>query len=317
MTLTRSALAITFVGIVGLLGVRAESQQPRGRGAAPQPPPAEPMRIEKVKDGLYFIRGPWNTARNDDLLHEPGDVAIRVTPEGLIVVDDKFPQHTDDILAKIKSVSTLPIKYLINSHHHADHAGGDANFINLTEIIAHRNVRENMIRNKQAGAPRIVFADQMSVFLGGVEARAIHFGRGHTNGDSVIYFPDLRVVHTGDLVIDGMPFIDYANGGTALEWPRTLEKILALDFDTVIPGHGKLLARKDVQDNIVALDKMNAKMAELVRRGTAKAEATAALKDYLKEIGWDHTVSTATFLGQSLNAYYDEIARSVGTAGAR
>jgi glyoxylase-like metal-dependent hydrolase (beta-lactamase superfamily II) len=296
--------------VLGARGIPQQPQQAQGRSGQPAPP-VEPMWIEKVKDGLYFIRGPWNTARNDDLLHEPGDVAIRVTPEGLIVVDDKFPQHTQDILDRIKSVSPLPIKYLINSHHHADHAGGDANFIKLTDIIAHRNVRENMIRNKQAGEPPIVFDNEMSVFLGGFEARAIHFGRGHTNGDSVIYFPDLRVVHTGDLVIDGMPYIDYGNGGTALEWPRTLEKILTLDFDVVIPGHGKLLTRKDVQDNITALDKMNAKMTDLIKRGTPKAEATEALKAYLKEIGWDHTVSTGPFLGASLNPYYDEIAASL------
>jgi len=300
----RLAVAGVLLIAGALLAVRAVGQQPAA--------PVQPMRIEKVKDGLYFIRGPWNTARNDDLLHEPGDVAIRVTTEGLIVVDDKFPQHTQDILGLIKSVSPLPIKYLINSHHHADHAGGDANFISLTEIIAHRNVRENMLRNNQAGAPRVVFDDELSVFLGGVEARAIHFGRGHTNGDSVIYFPDLRVVHTGDLIIDGMPYIDYGNGGSGLEWPRTLEKILTLDFDVVIPGHGKLLTRKDVQDNITALDKMNAKMAELVKAGMPKAQATDALKAYLKEIGWDHTVSTATFVGQSLDKYYDEIAASVG-----
>src|SRR5262245_37130215 len=275
----RPAMALAFLATVALLGARALTQKPPAQGRGGQTPaaPVQPMRIEKVKEGLYFIRGPWNTARNDDLLHEPGDVAIRVTRDGLIVVDDKFPQHTDDILGLIKSVSALPIKYLINSHHHADHAGGDANFIKLTDIIAHKNVRENMIRNKQAGEPPIVFDNEMSVFLGGIEARAIHFGRGHTNGDSVIYFPDLRVIHTGDLIIDGMPFIDYANGGTALEWPRTLEKILALDFDTVIPGHGKLLTRKDIQDNITALDKMNAKMTDLVRRGTPKADATEAL----------------------------------------
>jgi cyclase len=308
----RSTIALAFVATVSLLGARGVTEQPQARGAAPAQAPVEPMRIEQVADGLYFIRGPWTTARNDDLLHEPGDVAIRVTSEGLIVVDDKFPQHTQDILDRIKSVSPLPIKYLINTHHHADHAGGDVNFIKLTEIIAHRNVRENMLRNKQAGAPRVVFDNAMSVFLGGVEVRAIHFGRGHTNGDSVVYFPDLRVVHTGDLVIDGMPFIDYDNGGSALEWPRTLEKLLTLDFDTVIPGHGKLLTRKDVQDNIVALDRMNAKMTDLVRRGTSKAEAMAALKAYLKDIGWDHTVSTATFLARSLDPYYDEIAASPG-----
>ena len=84
----------------------------------------------------------------------------------------------------------------------------------------------------------------MSVFLGGVEARAIHLGRGHTNGDSVVYFPDLRAVHAGDLLIDGMPFIDYDNGGTALEWPKTLDETAHDRLRRHHPGHGKLLTRR-------------------------------------------------------------------------
>jgi len=298
-------IVLTVLVALGFLALKPLAQQ---TAQQPARPPAEPMKIEKVKDNLYFIRGPWNSAANDALLHEPGDVAIRVTPDGLIVIDDKFPQHTQDILDRIKSVSSLPIKYLINTHHHADHAGGDANFINLTEIIAHRNVRENMIRNNQAGAPRIVFSDEMSVFLRGVEVKAMHLGRGHTNGDSVIYFPDLRVIHAGDLLIDGMPFIDYDNGGTGLEWPKTLDRILAIDFDVIIPGHGRLLTRADLLENKVAFEKMNAHMTDLVRKGVPKEQATADLKAYLKQIGWDNTVSTATFLARSLGPYYDEVA---------
>ena len=300
----RRMIVLTVLVALGFLVLKPLAQQAAQQSA----PPAEPMKIEKVKDNLYFIRGPWNSATNDALLHEPGDVAIRVTPDGLIVIDDKFPQHTQDILDRIKTVSSLPIKYLINTHHHADHAGGDANFINLTEIIAHRNVRENMIRNKQAGAPRIVFSDELSVFLGGVEVKAIHLGRGHTNGDSVIFFPDLRVIHAGDLLIDGMPFIDYDNGGTGLEWPKTLDEILKIDFNVIIPGHGRLLTRADLLENKAAFEKMNAHMTDLVRKGVPKAQATADLKAYLKQIGWDNTVSTATFLARSLGPYYDEVA---------
>jgi glyoxylase-like metal-dependent hydrolase (beta-lactamase superfamily II) len=303
----RRVSPLALVAALALVGLVAR----RNAQAQQATPPAEPMRIERVKENLYLIRGPWNPAANDALLHEPGDVAVRVTPDGLIVIDDKFPQHTQDILALIRTVSTLPIKYLLNTHHHADHAGGDANFIGLTEIIAHRNVRENMIRNRQEGAPRIVFSDQMSVFLGNVEVGAVHLGRGHTNGDSVIYFRDLRTIHAGDLVIDGMPFIDYDNGGTALEWPKTLDRILELDFDTIIPGHGRLLTKDDLRTQRGQFERMNAKMRELVQSRMPKPQATAALKAYLREIGWDNTVSTATFLGRSLDRYYDEIAASV------
>ena len=186
---------------VALVGGSIAAMVLAGVVSAQQAKPAAPMQIEKVKDGLYLIRGPFNRCApngcgggygDDGLLHEAGDVAVRVTSEGLILVDDKYQNNVAEILEKVKSVTSQPVKYVLNSHHHTDHAGGDALFINTTEIIAHRNVRENFLRNKQPGAPRVTFTDQASVFLGGVEARLYYFGRGHTNGDTVIYFPDLR-----------------------------------------------------------------------------------------------------------------------------
>ena len=272
-----------------------------------------PMTIEKVKEGLYLLRGPFNRCApngcsaaygDDGFLHEAGDVAVRVTSEGLIVVDDKYQENVREILEKLKTITSQPMRYLLNTHHHTDHAGGDETFIKTTEVIAHRNVRENFLRNKQPGAPRVVFSDQASVFLGGVEVRAYHFGRGHTNGDAVIYFPDLRVIHTGDLITEGMPVMDYANGASAIEWVKVLDEILKLDFDVVIPGHGKLLTRDRVRSDRQKLVAMNQRMTELVRKGVPKQNVFEQLK--LEDLGWDHTVSTVAFKG-SLSGYYDEM----------
>ena len=114
---------------------------------------------------------------------------------------------------------------MLNTHHHTDHVGGDGEILARgIEIIAHRNIRENILKNKQPGAPRVVFSDQAEVHLGGAEVQMTYLGRGHTNGDTVIYFPDLRTVHTGDLIIDGMPVIDYNNGGSALEFVNDAEQ---------------------------------------------------------------------------------------------
>jgi glyoxylase-like metal-dependent hydrolase (beta-lactamase superfamily II) len=123
------------------------------------------------------------------------------------------------------------------------------------EVITHENARANIVRNNQPGAPRVVFADETAVFLGGAEVEMHHLGRGHTNGDAIVYFPDLRTVHTGDLFVYGerldgstlSPFWDFGNGGSATEWPATLTRLLALDFDTVIPGHGPILTKADVR----------------------------------------------------------------------
>lgn len=203
----RLTLMLTTSAALALAGVMS----------AQQTKPAKPMQIEKVKDGLYVIRGPFNPCapkgcggayKDDGLLHEAGDVAVRVTPEGLILVDDKFQNNVQDILEHVKSVSTLPIKYLRNTHHHSDHAGGDA----------------------------------------------------------VIYFPDLKVIHSGDLITEGMPVLDYNNGASAVEWVKTLDEILKLDFDTVIPGHGPLLTKDRIRTDRDKLVTMNQRMAELARK---------------------------------------------------
>ena len=282
---------------------------------------AGPTRVERVKDGLYVIRGPFVPCgtrgcrpggADDGLIHEPGDVAVRVTPEGVILVDDKYPENLTDVLAALRSVTTQPIRYLLNSHHHGDHVSGNVNLAALgIDIIAHRRIRENFLRLKQPGAPNIVFEDQGGVFLGGVEVRMYHLGRGHTNGDTVIHFPDLRAIHMGDLVIDGMPVIDYAGGGSALAFVKTIDNLLALDFDTAIPGHGKVMTRPEVQAYRNRFETMNQRMRELIKKGVPKeqlktlAQVRAQLR--LADLGWDNSVSTTASFG-SFSQYYDELA---------
>jgi glyoxylase-like metal-dependent hydrolase (beta-lactamase superfamily II) len=142
------------------------------------------------------------------------------------------------------------------------------------------------------------------VFLGVVDVRAYYFGRGHTNGDAVIYFPDLRVIHTGDLITEGMPVMDYNNGASAVEWVGVLDQVLKLDFDTVIPGHGKLLTKEHIRSDRDKLVKMNGRMADLARKGTPLEQVFNQLK--LADLGWDHTVSTEAFKG-GLKGYYEEM----------
>jgi glyoxylase-like metal-dependent hydrolase (beta-lactamase superfamily II) len=306
----RTTLAVSMVLALSLAAARGAQVSPARLVPAP-------MRVDQVKPGLFVIRGPFDpcapggcNGRNTDdgLLHEPGDVAVRVTSEGAIVVDDKFVQNVPDVMSRVKSVTTQPIRYLLNSHHHADHIGGNGAVMDLgIEIIAHKNIRDNIIRNKQPGPPRLTFTDEEAIYLGGVEVRMLYFGRGHTNGDTVIFFPDLRTVHSGDLVIDGMPVIDYDNGGSALEFVATLEKLMTLDFDTVIPGHGRVLTKDDVRAYIPKLKTMNDRMRELARRKVPDDQLAAQLK--LDDIGWAHTVSTGTFM-RSIVRYRDEVAAS-------
>ena len=181
---------------------------------------------------------------------------------------------------------SLPVRYVLNTHQHDDHAGGNARMMaGSAEVIAHRNVRVNMAALKQPGQPRVTFTDEMAVTLGGKEVRARYYGRGHTNGDAVIYFPALKVIHTGDLFLTNppLPFIDYANGGSAVDWTGTLDQILKIDFDTVIPGHGPLSNRAGVMKWRADFETMRNRVSGLVRQGKGKEEVSKAL---VGEFNW-------------------------------
>jgi len=250
------------------------------------------LSIEQVKDGLYAIIG------------SGGNVGVRVTSDGVILIDDKYPRNFAEIQDLVARVSSQPVKYVLNTHHHGDHAGGNVEYINIAEIIAHQNARDNMVRGDQDAPPRVVFTDQTAVYLGGVEVRAFYMGRGHTNGDAVIYFPDLRTVHGGDLLHGIAPFIDYGNGGSSSGWVTTLNNILALDFDTAIPGHGAIMDRNDVVDFRNQMEAVRARMADLIRSGTPKSEASARIKT--DDLSWT-MAEDGLFMQRSIPGFYDEI----------
>ena len=314
----RLAVALALAVTLGLAAVATQSRVPLKQELESL---AEgPMRADRVKDGLYVIRGPFLYCMRgcppgqtgDGLVHESGDVAVRVTPAGLIVVDDKFPDQAADVLAQVKKVSPLPVRYVLNSHHHADHVSGNAYVRGAlgVDVVGHKNIRENFLRLKQPGEPTVTFDDRTALFLGGVEVRLLWLGRGHTNGDTVIYFPDLKTVHVGDLIIDGMPVIDYAGGGSAVEFLRTIDNLLQLDFDTVIPGHGRVMNKDDVRAYRVRFQAMNDRLRALIRMGVTKEQLStleqARARLRLAELGWDNSVSTTTWFG-GMSGYYDEI----------
>ena len=251
------------------------------------------LSIEQVKDGLYAIIG------------SGGNVGVRVTSDGVILIDDKYPRNFAEIQDLVARVSSQPVKYVLNTHHHGDHAGGNVEYINIAEIIAHQNARDNMVRGDQDAPPRVVFTDQTAVYLGGVEVRAFYMGRGHTNGDAVIYFPDLRTVHGGDLLHGIAPFIDYGNGGSSSGWVTTLNNILALDFDTAIPGHGAIMDRTDVVDFRNQMEAVRARMADLIRAGTPKSRASERIRT--PNLSWT-MAEDGLFMQRSIPGFYDEIA---------
>ncbi len=259
------------------------------------------LRIRSVPgtDDLYILPG-------FDGNMSGGSVAVLVTNEGVLVVDTKFTYSHADIVGQISAITNQPVRYVLNTHHHFDHAGSNADFLPGAQIIAHRNVRENILGSDQSGPPNVIYDQSASVILGEHEVQALHFGRGHTNGDSIIHFKDLGVVHTGDLFIWGdrmdgstlAPFIDYANGGSAAEWSSTLDGLLSLDFDTVIPGHGPLLRKVDVRIFQSKFDQLVARIQILIDGDVPRDEIVSTLD--IDDLNWP-------LAPDRIEAIYDEL----------
>lgn len=269
--MSRTLLLRVSLGITFLLGGWLAYTQNQGG------PPK--LNVNKVKDDLYEIEG------------DGGNVAVYITNEGLILIDDKFDRDHEAIMEKVKGISNQPIKYVLSTHYHEDHSGGNAKMLAMNvEIISTANARKNIVNHIQSNAgivptpARVVFTEETSVFLGGKEVRAHHFGRGHTNGDAVMYFPADRAIHTGDLMAGNTPLIDYPGGGSLVEWTKTLDGVLsAYDFDTVIPGHGPVTNKAGLKKYRDDVEKLRNRATELVRQGSSREQLAMAME---KEFGW-------------------------------
>ena len=254
------------------------------------------LAVEPVKSGLYLISG------------EGGNVAAYVTGQGVILVDNMFDRNHEAILAAVASVTDEPIRYALNTHQHDDHAGGDLKLLPIADVIAHENVRANLTNIRQPyyqddpdlpiGLPNMVFDDSLALYLGDVETRALWFGRGHTNGDAIVYFPNLGVIHTGDLFLgqSGAPrtdrppgvniYVDYAQGGSFLEWTDVLDRTLELEFDTVIPGHGPISTKEDLRRFRGDLEAMRNRIAALIEMEASRDQILTVFEN---DYGWRST----------------------------
>ncbi len=272
-----------------------------GQGGRQGGPPPAQLRIEPVKPGLYAILNPGANT-----------LAVRVTAEGVILVDDMFEPNYEQIVSLVKTVTDQPVKYVISTHHHGDHTGGNVRFLGASaQIIGHKNARAAMTRGRtpQPGPPPLTFTTEAAVHLGGADAQLFHVGPGHTNGDTIVYFPDLRVMATGDLfvVLPRVPTIDYGNGGTTLGWVPTLDKVLQFDFDTVIPGHGPVSTKADLQRFKERMVTLQTRTRELIKQGVPKDQYISKLK--ADDLGWGLGADTL-FVRNAASGFYDELSRN-------
>src|SRR5207302_6632938 len=205
------------------------------------------MKVTKVAGNVYMLQGAG------------GNIGASVGEDGIVVVDDQYAPLADKIQAALKEITALPVRFIINTHYHEDHTGGNAYFQKQAPIIAHDNVRKRLESGGAAGnggsvhfdakpvakeaLPIITFDHDVTVHLNGEDIRALYFPAGHTDGDSVIFFPKSNVVHMGDdFVTYGFPFIDVDSGGSIDGMIDGVEKVIAqVPADVkIIPGHGPI-----------------------------------------------------------------------------
>ena len=257
---------------LGCAWIAYTQNPPQAKQEAKAPPQ---LTLNKIFDDLYEIEG------------DGGNVAVYITNEGVILVDDKFDQDHDQIMANVRKVTSQPVKYVLSTHYHQDHSGGNAKMLPLAEVISTANARTNIVKGIQSNAAppatapaRVVYTQESDIFLGGKEVRARSFGRGHTNTDGFIYFPALRTIHTGDMMTAATPLIDYPGGGSIVEWTRTLDEVMKQwDFDTVIPGHGPVSKKADLLTYRNNAETLRNRVQAQVRQGKSQAEVQKFMTD--------------------------------------
>jgi cyclase len=242
-------------------------------------------KLVKVKDDLYLIQNV--TADLAGIQAFGGNIAVYLTNDGVILVDTKNERMHDDVVAKVKSLTDKPIKYVILTHNHADHASGAAGMAALgATVIISAGDLENLARAPNAAwVPQFGYVGQAELMLGGKEVR-LREVRGHTRGDTLVYFPAARVACGGDLFTSSeqLPLIvSYADGGNWMDLSNAIDDLLKLDFEVVIPGHGSPVTRQEVvaiRNRVVAIRE---RFRALVREKKTQEEITATL---VKEFNW-------------------------------
>jgi cyclase len=232
------------------------------------------MKVTKVSGNVYMLQG------------SGGNIGASVGEDGSVIVDDEFAPLADKIRAALKDITDKPVRFVINTHWHFDHTGGNEPFSQTSTVIAQDNVRKRLVTGgtmgnggtvkfdakpaSKAALPIITFDHDVSVHLNGEDIRALHFPHGHTDGDSVIFFPQSNVVHMGDdFVTYGFPFVDLGSGGSVEGMTTAMEQVIGqLPPDVkVIPGHGPISNLDDVRRYITMLKETLAVVEKGIKQG--------------------------------------------------
>ncbi len=241
--MSRAHITLAFAAALSF-SVALVAQPPAGGGGKGGAPKAGATveKIRTLKPNLYLITGGG------------ANTLVRVTPEGLILVDTKNPgdENYNRVMEEIKSVTPLPVKWVINTQHHPDHVGTNQKFIDAgAQVLAVEPLKTFMGSDPRTkdipGRPTVTFAKDYVLKFGGAEVQLYFYGPGHSGGDTIVYFPAEKIVMVGDQMTDAAPLVDFANGGSLKTWNASLDGALSMEFEFAIPGRGEPKTKAEVQ----------------------------------------------------------------------
>ena len=237
------------------------------------------IRTVQVAENLYFLKG------------SGGNIGVFIGKEGTLMIDDQFAPLSNKINGAIKTLSPHDIRFLVNTHLHGDHSGGNENFKKMgVTIVAHHMVRDRMSKEKmnedktitpprpEDAWPVISFSSKLYFYLNQEDIELLHVSPAHTDGDVVIHFKKANVYHMGDMFVTyGYPYIDYGNGGSINGFISSLDVFLNMmdDKTKVIPGHGELCTKADVKRFRDRLAEIRDEVAAALKKGKMSEEITS------------------------------------------
>lgn len=273
----KRALVLGTVIAVGGLSVAVRSEQQLSQAAL------DATVIEQVRDNLYVITG---SSPLDRSAFSGGNTGVHIGAEGITLVDTKLPGWGQALMDRIRTVSDKPVTTIINTHTHGDHVGSNAFFPESVQIVVHENTEANMGRlgmfegPTAHGMPDTTYRDSLTLGAGADRIELHHFGAAHTDGDTIILYPELRVLQMGDMFPwRDAPFLDRSNGGSGVSFPDTLQALIdnVDGFDTVIPGHIPVTTPESLQEYQRFTADLLAAVRDAIAAGQSAEEAAASI----------------------------------------
>ena len=283
MKIATSRILIAMLAVVFITGISAKAQGPGAAPATAQAPPDDSktvIKTTKITDNFYTLEG------------RGGMIGALVGPDGVLLVDTQFAPLTDKIVAAVKQISSSPIRFVVNTHVHGDHTGGNENFGKLGAVIFAREELRNRLMNPNpapdgtpvkaapsVALPVVTYRGRLTFHLNGEDVEAIPIQRAHTDGDTLVYFHNANALMTGDFYRSiGYPNIDRANGGSLNGMLDGLALVIGMSGPNtkIIPGHGPTVDRAAVIAHRDMILGVRDRVAQLVKEGKTPEEVLAA-----------------------------------------